>query len=146
MTYVVAFDNTPLSRTALERAVQFATVTDEDVVAVTAIPEDSSVARERGWIGGDESFSVEAVAQNLTEIVTGVDRDVQFDYQVLDRYAPRGRVSRAIRELAVEHDVGALFIGSDNAGRIVGNIASVGQSVSADDRYDVHIVRHADRG
>jgi nucleotide-binding universal stress UspA family protein len=145
MTFVVAFDNTPLSLSALERAVQFASATDDSVVAVTAIPQDSAVARERGWIGGNERFDVDTAARNLTEIVTDVDPDVGFDYRSVDKYAPRGRVSRAIRELAVEHGADVLFIGSDNAGRIVGNIVSVGQSVSADDRYDVHIVRHASR-
>jgi nucleotide-binding universal stress UspA family protein len=145
MTYVVAFDDTPLSRTALERAVQFATATDEEVVAVTAIPRDPSTARERGWIGGDESFSVERAVQTLTEAVTDVDPDVELRHRVVDKYAPRGRISRAIRELAVAADASVVFVGSDNAGRIVANVSSVGQNVSADDRYDVHIVRHADR-
>jgi len=63
---------------------------------------------------------------------------------VVDKYAPRGRVSREVRELAVERDATVVFIGSDNAGRMVGGITSVGQNVSADDRYDVHIVRHVD--
>lgn len=145
MTFAVAFDNRPLARAALQRAVEFAAATHEDVVAVTAIPEDPSVARERGWVGGDETFDVETAAQNLTEMVTDVDPDVQFAHRSVDRYAPRGRISRAIRTLAVEHGASVLFIGSDNAGRIVGNIASVGQSVSADSRYDVHIVRHPNR-
>ncbi|MCG1002813.1 MULTISPECIES: universal stress protein [Halobacterium] len=142
MTYVVAFDNSPLSQAALDRAVAFARATGEAVVAVTAIPRDSTEARERGWLGGDETFSVEQVAQNLTENVTDFDPDVGFDYRVVDKYAPRGRVSRAVRDLAVEHDATVVFIGSDNAGRMVGGITSVGQNVSADDRYDVHIVRH----
>ena len=144
MTYVVAFDDSPLSQAALGRAVAFAGATDESVVAVTAIPRDSETARERGWLGGDETFSVERVAQNLTERVTDVDPDVEFDYRVVDKYAPRGRVSRGVRELAVEHDATVVFIGSDNAGRMVGGITSIGQNVSADDRYDVHIVRHVD--
>ncbi|MFB6271010.1 MAG: universal stress protein [Halobacterium sp.] len=142
MTYVVAFDNSPLSTAALDRAVAFASATDQPVVAVTAIPKDPSVARERGWLDGDESFSVERVAQNLTETVTDVDPDARFEYSVVDKYAPRGRISRAVRDLAVDNDASVVFIGSDNAGRMVGGITSVGQTVTADDRYDVHIVRH----
>lgn len=142
MTYVVAFDNSPLARAALDRAVAFAAATDEDVVAVTAVPKNASVARERGWLGGDEAFSVERVAENLTEAVTDVDPNARFEYTAVDKYAPRGRVSRAVRELAVDNDARVVFIGSDNAGRMVGGITSVGQTVSADDRYDVHIVRH----
>ncbi|MCD2202580.1 universal stress protein [Halobacterium sp. KA-6] len=142
MTYVVAFDDSPLSQAALGRAVAFAKATNESVVAVAAIPRDSAAARERGWLSGDETFSVERVAENLTDHVTDVDPDVEFDYRVVDKYAPRGRVSREVRELAVEHDATVVFIGSDNAGRMVGGITSIGQNVSADDRYDVHIVRH----
>ncbi|MFB6072391.1 MAG: universal stress protein [Halobacterium sp.] len=144
MTHVVAFDNTPLSRAALRRAVRYGRAAGEDVVAVTAIQRSSQVAREKGWLGGDETFDEETVVRNLTEVVTAVDPDVGFEYRMVDQYAPRGRVSRAVRELAVEADATVVFIGSDNAGRMVGGIASVGQNVSADDRYDVHIVRHAD--
>ncbi len=142
MTFVVAFDNSPLSRAALDRATRFATTVDEDVVAVTAVPRDAKKARERGWLGRDTEFSVERVTANLQAIVTDLDPGAGFAYRVVDRYAPRGRVSRAIRELAVERDASVVFIGSDNAGRMVGGISSVGQTVSSDDRYDVHIVRH----
>lgn len=142
MTYVVAFDNSPLARTALGRAVEYADAVGEDVVAVTAIQRDLGLARERGWLGGNETFDVETVARNLTEAVVDVDPDVGFEYRTLDAYAPRGRVSRTVRELAVEQDASVVFVGSDNAGRMVGGLASVGQNVSSDDRYDVHIVRH----
>ncbi|WP_336036758.1 universal stress protein [Halobacterium yunchengense] len=144
MTYVVAFDNSPLARAALSRAVTFARASDQTVVAVTAIPKDSSLARQRGWLGGNETFSVETVADNLAGVVADFGPDVRFEYQTVDRYAPRGRVSRAIRDVAVRNDAEVVFIGSDNAGRMIGGITSVGQNVSADDRYDVHIVRHAD--
>jgi len=144
MTYVVAFDNSPLAETALRRAVTFADAVGEDVVAVTAIQRDPSLARERGWVDGDETFDVETAARNLTAAVTDVDPDVGFEYRALDAYAPRGRVSRTVRELAVDAGADVVFVGSDDAGRIVGGLASVGQSVSADDRYDVHIVRHGD--
>jgi nucleotide-binding universal stress UspA family protein len=144
MTYVVAFDNSPLARTALRRAVDYGDAVGEDVVAVTAIQRDPAVARERGWLGGDESFDVETVARNLTEAVQSVNPDVEFEYATLDAYAPRGRVSRTVRELAVEQDASVVFVGSDNAGRVVGGLTSVGQTVSADDRYDVHIVRHGE--
>lgn len=144
MTYVVAFDNSPLARRALHCAVEYAEAVDQAVVAVTAIQRDPSLARERGWIDGDETFDVETAARNLTEAVTDVDPDAGFEYRVVDAYAPRGRVSRTVRELAVDVGADVVFVGSDNAGRIVGGLASVGQTVSADDRYDVHIVRHDD--
>jgi nucleotide-binding universal stress UspA family protein len=144
MTYVVAFDNSPLAKAALDRAVAFACATEDEVVAVTAIPKDPGIARERGWLGGNESFSVDRVTTNLTGVVDEFDPEVRFEHRVVDKYAPRGRISRAVRELAVENDASVVFIGSDNAGRMVGGITSIGQTVSADDRYDVHIVRHTD--
>jgi len=142
MTYVVAFDNSPLAKRALRCAVEYADAVGQDVVAVTAIQRDASIARERGWLDGDETFAVETVARTLTEAVTAVDPDIGFEYRTLDAFAPRGRVSRTVRELAVEQDASVVFVGSDNAGRMVGGLASVGQNVSSDDRYDVHIVRH----
>ena len=142
MTYVVAFDNSPLARTALRRAVNYADAVGEDVVAVTAIQRDTGLARKRGWLDGDERFDVETVARNLTEAVEAIDPDVGFAYSAIDSYAPRGRISRTVRELAVDQDASVVFVGSDNAGRMVGGLASVGQNVSSDDRYDVHIVRH----
>jgi nucleotide-binding universal stress UspA family protein len=144
MSYVVAFDNSPLSRTALRRAVEYGGAVGEDVVAVTAIQRDPELARERGWLGGDETFDVETVATNLTRAVSEIAPDARFEWRTLDKHAPRGRVARSVRDLAVEADASVVFVGSDNAGRMVTSISSVGQSVFADDRYDVHIVRHAD--
>jgi nucleotide-binding universal stress UspA family protein len=144
MSYVVAFDNSPLSLTALRRAVEYGEAVGEDVVAVTAIQRDKALARERGWIGGDETFDVATAARNLTAAVSEIAPDASFEYRTLDSHAPRGRVARAVKELAVEAGAEVVFVGSDNAGRMVSSISSVGQSVYADDRYDVHIVRHTD--
>jgi hypothetical protein len=46
----------------------------------------------------------------------------------------------------VAQDEGAtvLFVGSENAGRVSTPVSSVGDPVSEDPRYDVHIVRHTD--
>jgi len=144
VTCVVAFDNSSLATTGLRRAVEYADAdaADEDAVAVTAIQRDAATARERGWLDDDEPFDAETVASTLAAAVETVDPDVGFEYATLDAYAPRGRVSRTVRELAVEQGASVVFVGSDNAGRMVGGLASVGRTVSADDRYDVHIVRH----
>jgi nucleotide-binding universal stress UspA family protein len=142
MTYVVAFDNSPLSQAALDRAATFASAIGENVVAVTAVPKDPAVASERGWLRGDESFNIERVTENLAAAVREVAPEARLEYSVVDKHAPRGRLARAVRDLAVDNDARVVFIGSENAGRIVGGITSVGQTVTADDRYDVHVVRH----
>lgn len=144
MTHVVAFDNSPLSRAALRRATAYGGALGEEVVAVTAIRRDAAEARRKGWLDGNESFSVEGVAKRLTKLVSEIDPDAEFAYRAVDKYAPPGRVSRAVRDLAVDVGARVVFVGSDNAGKMVGGITSVGQNVSADGRYDVHLVRHAD--
>ncbi|CAM2971125.1 universal stress protein [Halobacterium salinarum] len=141
ITYVVAFDSSPLAEAALRRAVTFADAADAAVVAVTAVQRDPAMARDRGWLGADESFDVGTVAAAIAADVHEIAPGVPVEYEVLDAYAPRGRVSRTVRELAVDAGATVVFVGSDNAGHVVGGLTSVGQGVSADDRYDVHIVR-----
>jgi hypothetical protein len=51
-------------------------------------------------------------------------------------------VVRTIRSVAQEVGATIVFIGSENAGRVSTPVTSVGAPVSADPRYDVHIVRH----
>jgi hypothetical protein len=41
-----------------------------------------------------------------------------------------------------ECDASLVFVGSDNAGRMVTSISSVGGSVAADTAYDVVVVRN----
>ena len=51
MTFVVPFDGSTLARAAMVRSVEFHTVLDERVVAVSVIPEGNArYARERNWI------------------------------------------------------------------------------------------------
>ena len=56
MTLLVPFDGSTLSTAALEKASEHAELTDEDVVAVTIVPDDGDYARERGWIQDHEQF------------------------------------------------------------------------------------------
>lgn len=69
-TLVVPFDGSDLAETAPVRAAEFATVFDEDVVAVAVIPDGNvSYARKRGWIGPDEAFDRESVIAGLHDRV-----------------------------------------------------------------------------
>jgi len=57
MTYLVAFDASPLATTALARAATFAGSLEVPLVVVTAVPRgNAAYARERGWIGDDEAY------------------------------------------------------------------------------------------
>ena len=120
MTYLVPFDGSPLAEAALARAVEFAAALEEEV----ADRLRSQVAE----IAPDATFrcehpeDVSSVASVTTDVV------------------------RTIRVVAQEVGASIVFIGSENAGRVSTPVCSVGAPVSEDPRYDVHIVRHADRG
>jgi nucleotide-binding universal stress UspA family protein len=143
MTFIVPFDGSPLAEAALVRAVEFSTVLEEEVLAVTVIPEgNAEYAREHGWIGSNERFDAEVVISKLHNQVTDLCPTAGFEYEIVDKYAPPGTISSRIRKQAKKEDASIVFIGSDNAGTFVASISSVGSSVAADEAYDVMVVRH----
>ncbi|HMB50475.1 MAG TPA: universal stress protein [Natronoarchaeum rubrum] len=143
MTLFVPFDGSELAKAALVRATEFGIVFDEDVLAVSVIPEgNADYARERGWIGADEAFDREAITARLHEQVTDLSPSADFGHEIVDRYAPAGTVANRLRDTARKEATSMAFIGSENAGHVVTTFGSVGGSVAADDAYDVVIVRH----
>ncbi|SDE75390.1 universal stress protein [Halorientalis regularis] len=149
MTLLVPFDGSALSRTALERASEFADYRDEEVVALTIIPDDEEFARERGWIDEDGTYDQAAVCEEFERTVQEVAPNATYRCEhpetsdsmtatVIDD------ITRTIRHVADDVDASIVFIGSENAGRVSTPVTSVGSPVSEDPRYDVHIVRHAD--
>lgn len=143
MTFLVPFDGTALSETALARAAAFAVIDDADILAVSVIPHGNvKYARERGWIESEEDFELETVLSTLRNRVADCCPEAEFRYELADRYAPSGTISLRIRNVAREVNATMVFIGSENAGRIVSAVGSVGAGVSTEPTYDVHIVRH----
>ncbi|SDZ75656.1 Nucleotide-binding universal stress protein, UspA family [Haloplanus vescus] len=143
MTFVVPFDGSDLAETALVRAVEFGTVLDEQIVSVSVIPEENaSYARERGWLDAGEQFDLETVAGRLHEAVTTHAPSAEFRYDTVGRRATPGTIASRLREQARDADASMVFVGSENAGRLVSSLSSVGETVAADDAYDVVIVRH----
>jgi len=68
-----------------------------------------------------------------------------LEFRSVDTYAPRGVIALAIRRAARRAGASVVFVGSPNAGRIVGSLVSVGGNVASDATYDVHVVRqHVD--
>ena len=146
MTLVVPFDGSDLSRAALVRARQFASVFEENVIAISVIPRgNTDYARERGWIGPTERYDHDAVLETLRESAAECCPSAEFRHDTVDRNSPRGTISNCLRRMARDADASMVFIGSENAGRIVSALSSVGASVAAEDAYDVVIVRHTDR-
>ncbi|WP_440992114.1 universal stress protein [Haloarchaeobius baliensis] len=144
MTYVVPFDDQRLSRVALDRAQSYASLTDERVVAVSVVPRSPGYARERDWLAPEESFDAKLVLERLAESVESIAPTAEFEYVLADRYVSPGTISSKIRRTARKLGATVVFVGSENAGRMLTTLRSVGHSVAADDTYDVHIVRRAE--
>jgi nucleotide-binding universal stress UspA family protein len=143
MTFVVPFDGSDLAETALVRAVEFSRVfEEEDVLAVSVVPNNNTgYARDRGWLDSDETFDRTAVVSTLHEQVTDLCPSADFRHILVARYASRGAISNQIRKEAKKEDASMVFIGSENAGKIVTSISSIGGNIATEDAYDVVIVR-----
>ena len=140
MTLIVPFDGSELSGVALVRAAQFEQVLNERVLAVSVIPMGNvAYARERGWLEAGEAFDVERIAEGLRKAVAEIHPDAEYHYTLVDRRAPRGTVAKELRRFARDHEASIVFLGSENAGRVVGGF-TVGRAVAADDAYDTMIV------
>ncbi|WP_299262777.1 universal stress protein [Halorientalis sp.] len=147
MTILAPFDGSSLSRTALERASEFAEYRNEPVVALTIIPDDEEFARERGWIDADGTYDQTAVRDEFERTVREVAPNATYRCEQPETSdsmtaTVTDDITRTIRAVADDVDASIVFIGSENAGRVSAPVTSVGSPVSEDPRYDVHIVRH----
>ncbi|MEE6208750.1 universal stress protein [Salarchaeum sp. III] len=139
MTFLVAYDDSTLSRAALDRAVEFAG--DREVVAVTTIPNSPAYARANDWLRDDDSFDMDTVEETLRERVRERQPTASFEPIQLESAPPLATIGLAVRKAARQFDAEVVFVGSRSAGRLVTNLVSVGQNVATDASYDVHIVR-----
>jgi nucleotide-binding universal stress UspA family protein len=148
MVYLVPFDDSPLSRTALRRAGEFARAMDEDVVALVVVPPSTEYAREKGWIERDEPFDSDRIGRGLRAAVRDLAPDATVRIETTEETDYRASVTtdvvRTLRQVAGELSASVLFVGSANAGSVTTPVTSVGSPVSDDPQYDVHVVRHAD--
>lgn len=142
MTFLVPFDGSALAEAALVRAVEFAGVFDEDVLAVSVVPEgNAAYARERDWLGPDEPFDLQSVVSTLHTQVATLCPSADFRHLTVGTHASPGTIATRVRRRARCEDVSMVFVGSDNAGHLVTKVSSVGGTIAAADAYDVVIVR-----
>ena len=141
MTYVVPFDGSRLAETALERAVDIGTEFGEEVVVISVIPERKRYAREKGWIGEEESLDVDSVVDELRERARRIAPDAEFRYERIREYPSGDGIADHIKRLLDEYGPSIVFLGSENVGRVVTPLASVGVGVAAAEPYDVYLVR-----
>lgn len=148
MVLLAPFDGSDLARTAVDRAVRFGDLTDEEVVVLVVVPPDPEFATERGWLDEDDPFDAEAVGDRLAdsarEVAPNATIRVEHTEDTSSMASTTMDISRRIRQVAHELDVSIVFVGSENAGRVTTPVTSVGSPVSEDPQYDVHIVRHPD--
>lgn len=145
MTLVVPFDGSPLSETALLRAAEYATGLDREIRAIVVVPSNNTrYAREKGWLEPNEAFDLDAIRERLDARVAETAPEATVRYEVVAKSAPSGGIATRIRRLAVEEGASVVFIGSENAGSMVTALSSVAGGVTADRRYDVMLVRHAE--
>lgn len=140
MTFLVAFDGSALSETALRRATTFADATDERVVVVSVVPTDEALAEAYG-LTEDGEYDPAQAADRLREAVGDVAPEAEFRTASADAYAGKGLIAREITRAATEEAASVVFVGSDNAGRIVQPVSSVGGAVASEGDFDVFIVR-----
>jgi len=142
MTFVVPFDGASRTKAALQRAATIGDALDESVVAVSVIPmNDPTYARQRGWLGSDEPFDLETVVRTLRERVHEIAPDATFEYERARRGASGNQIAKPIRKFAKRRDASMVFIGSENAGRLVTSQSSIGGRIATDGNYDVVLVR-----
>ncbi|AGN01745.1 universal stress protein UspA-like protein [Salinarchaeum sp. Harcht-Bsk1] len=148
MSYLVPFDDSPLSRTALRRAGEFGRVMDERVVALVVVPPSTDYAREKGWIDPGEPYDADRIERGLRAAAREIAPDAEVRVETTEETDYRASMTtdvvRRIRQVAGDLEASVLFIGTANAGSVVTPVASVGSPVSDDPQYDVHLVRHAD--
>lgn len=142
MTFVVPFDGSELAAAALVRALEYGRALDEEVVAVSVVPERKRYAMEKGWIDDDEPFDPERIVADLRERVRELAPEASFEAERIREFPPEDRLATHIERLVLEHDPGVVFLGSDNVGRVVTPLTSVGVHLAAEDAYDVFVVRH----
>lgn len=140
VTFLVAYDGSPLAKSALRRARELGDATGVDVRAITVVPKDGLLARERGWLDADAEFDRATIERRLAAAVDEVAPTTAVHCEYVEKHAPRGRITRLIRSTAKELDTDVLFVGSESAGRFVSALSSVGQGVAYGE-YDLHVVR-----
>ena len=141
--FLVAYDGSHLANAALARAATFAKQTGDEILAVAVVPDDPAYAVDVGWVPTTDDFEREAVVGELHRTVVKVAPEASFRGVSLGNLPVPGEIVSKLKHIAHTENVTVAFVGSENAGRVVTPLTSVGGNVASDDIYDVHIVRHA---
>lgn len=142
MTFVVPFDGSPLSKEALRRATEFAPVKDATIVAVSIIPHNNKkYAKEQGWVDDESEYELEAVVNRLESQVEEIAPDAEYHHRLVDRWANSGTIAARLKRFIRDEDTSMVFLGSENAGRIITSVSNIGPRLTTKNQIDIVLVR-----
>lgn len=141
MTFFVPFDGSALATAALAKANRFAGALDTDLIVVCVVPENRRYAQSKGWIEPGDPFDPRAIIGQLHSQALTIAPSASWESIRVDGMTTSGGIAKRLRDRAVDRDASVVVVGSKTAGKIVSSLSGVGSSVSADDKYDVFIVR-----
>lgn len=144
-TYLVAYDGGAGSERALRRATTFAERTAARLVVASVLPTDAPLAATYD-LADDGEYDPDAAAERLRAAAAEVAPDAEFRAERVDAYAGRRRVAKVLSRVAGEEDAEVVFVGGDDAGRVVQRLSSAdGASAErgGDTGFDVFVVRSA---
>jgi hypothetical protein len=158
MVFLVPYDGSTLARSALAKARLHGIALGEspaplrralypsgegdrpEVVAYAVVPESGAYAVEKGWAESRAAFDPRETVASLEREVLDVTPNARFHADRVPTTAS-GVIAGRIRRTAVELGATDVYLGSENAGRIVSPVTSAARHVAGDDRYDVTLVR-----
>jgi len=140
VTYLVAFDGGDRSRAALARAESLADRTGERLVAVSVVPTDEALAAAYDLVA-DGDYDPEAAADRLRAAAADVAPAAAFHAERVDAYAGKRRIAERIQRVARAESADVIVLGGDDAGRVVGPLASDDALVEDPPDYDLLLVR-----
>lgn len=144
-TYLVAYDGGESSERALRRATAFADRTGARLVVASVLPTDASLA-ETYDLTDDGAYDPDAAAERLRTAAAEVAPEADFRAERVDAYAGRRRIAKVLSRVAGEADAEVVFVGGDDAGRVVQRLSRVdagSDERDENDGFDVFVVRSA---
>lgn len=143
-SYLVAYDGGAGAERALRRATAFADRSGARLVVASVLPTDPALAETYDLHEGGE-YDPDAAAERLRASVAEVAPDAEFRAERVDAYAGKRRVAEELSRLAAEEDADVVFVGGDDAGRVVRRLSTVdgGDAEGGDAGYDLFVVRSA---
>jgi nucleotide-binding universal stress UspA family protein len=139
MVLLVPYDGSPVSKAALERAVEHGEALDSDVVAVSFVPTGSEYALRRTWIEPSDDFATDVAREELERKIEETVDDAQRNFEDAGASAPADGAANHIRQVAEDVGASTLYVGTSEEAE--NEPMTPFGPVAPDGAYDVHLVR-----